>query len=186
MIPTILFLLSILCAEPDPGQDPRIESLIKRLDAEDWADQAQAAKELDRLGGAVLGPLGAAALGDAPGARYWAGVITDSIRRKAGKPATTKEPAPAPAPAMGAVSPGFNPGEDDVGSVMFICNNAKHGDYEVVLSHCPTCAKAKKFSFDHDAKVFRCAVCKRPYAPLKCNRCGDPPGPRTRVRMKRH
>jgi predicted RNA-binding Zn-ribbon protein involved in translation (DUF1610 family) len=51
---------------------------------------------------------------------------------------------------------------------------------------CTVCAKAKKFAFDHAAKAFRCTLCRKTYNPLKCDRCGQAPGPRTRVRMKRH
>src|ERR1043166_8052729 len=86
------------------------------------------------------------------------------------------------------VTPGFAPGETDLGSVMFICNNPKHGDYECVLPLCRVCGKMKKFGYDYSAKCWRCSVCKRefPVAQMKCDRCGDPPGPRTRIRMKRN
>ncbi len=178
---TLAVLLACL-ATGNEGQDPsRISALIRQLESEDWVEQAKAAKELDRLGPSALGPLAGAAMSDSASVRYWVGTIADSISRKSGRSG-----APAAAPAPEAVSAGFAPGDDDVGSIMFICNTAKHGDYEVVLSMCPTCAKAKRFAFDHGAKVFRCTICKRPYSPLKCDRCGQPPGPRTRVRMKRH
>lgn len=164
------------------SQDPaHIPGLIRQLESEDWVEQAKAAKELDRLGPSALGSLAGAALSDSASVRYWVGTIADSISKRSGKGG-----APAAAPAPEPASAGFAPGDDDVGSIMFICNTAKHGDYEVVLSMCPTCAKAKRFAFDHTAKLFRCTICKRPYGVVKCDRCGQPPGPRTRVRMKRH
>lgn len=166
-------ILSLL--GPASAQDnARIPALIRQLESEDWVEQAQAAKDLDRIGAPVLGALGKAALSDSASVRYWVGTIADSIGKKSGKAAS--EPPPA----------GFAPGDDDVGSIMFICTSAKHGDIEVVLSMCPTCAKAKRFAFDHAAKLFRCTVCKRPYANVKCDRCGQAPGPRTRIRMKRN
>jgi hypothetical protein len=47
MIPTLRSaLLAVgLCAAPGE-QDPRIAALVKKLEAEDWVEQAQAAKDL--------------------------------------------------------------------------------------------------------------------------------------------
>ena len=72
----------------------------------------------------------------------------------------------------------FGQGENDIGSIMFVCNqNSKHEDYEVVLSRCPNCAKTKRFTIDYKipGKGFRCTVCGKQYTDYKCDLCGQPP-----------
>lgn len=158
-----------------------IKSLIQQLEAEDWVDQAKAAKELARIGKPALDALSATS-SDAPSFRYW----SDAIFRKVAPSKSPDPVAKAPEPAPAADS-GFTPEETDMGGVMFICNNASHGDYEVVLKLCPACGKAKRFFYDYSLKpaAFRCSVCRKPFTAVKCDRCGQPPGPRTRIRTKR-
>jgi hypothetical protein len=170
------------------GQDAaRINSLIQGLSHEDWVEQARAAKELAQIGKPASNAVSIASMSDSVSARYWAPLILDRIQGKV----SPRLPAPGPAPVAAAPSSsepdlsGFAPGEDDVGSIMFICNTASHGDREVVISSCPTCFKSKKFSIDYNAnpKCFRCTVCKKAYDPVKCDKCGQPA---RRARMKRH
>ncbi len=166
-----------------PQDAAKISGLVKQLSAEDWVEQARAAQELARIGRPALNAVTDAAWkSNAPSIQFWSKAITEKVLG-AGAPVV---PAPAPAPEPAAAS--FAPEENDVGSVMFICNNAAHGDYEVVLSRCPTCAKVKRFAYDYNASpaCFRCTVCKAKFAAVKCDRCGTPPGPRTRIRTKRH
>jgi hypothetical protein len=166
-----------------PQDAATIKGLIQQLEADDWVDQAKAAKELARIGKPALDAL-SSTLSEAPSFRYW----SDAIFRKAA-------PAKAPAPAAKAPEPaappdsGFNPGDDNVGNLMFVCNNPKHGDYEVVIKFCPSCGKSKRFFYDYEAQpaVYRCSVCRKvtPTTAMKCDKCGQPPGPRTRVRTRR-
>ena len=160
----------------------QIKDLIKLLETEDWVDQAKAAKELARIGKPALDLL-AVTTSEAPSFRYW----SDAIFRKVAPATKPPEPAAkAPEPAAPPDS-GYMPEETDLGAVMFICNNASHGDYEVVLKLCPGCGKAKRFFYDYSLKpaAFRCQVCRKPFTAVKCDRCGQPPGPRTRIRTKR-
>lgn len=182
-----LAALTLLLAA-GPQDAAKIGVLVKQLEAEDWVDQAKAAKELVLVGKPALEALGKAAIHDSPAVRYWSDTASREIfRRTGGGGPTTPPTAPTAVPlSVPAPNAGFAPGEDDIGSVMFICNNAKHGDYECVLSGCRVCGKMKKFAYDYTSKSFRCTICKREYAPIKCDRCGDLPGPRTRIRMKRH
>jgi hypothetical protein len=185
MIRLACLAIALACV---PAQDrAKIDALVQKLSDPDWVEQAKAAKELSLIGKPASASIGLAGMGESSSARYWAPLILEKINGPAARP-----PGPAPAPAAAAASEpdlsGFAPGEDDIGSIMFICNTASHGDREVIISMCGVCCKAKKFSFDHNAKCFRCTVCKKSYptASLKCDRCGQPPGPRTRIRMKRH
>jgi hypothetical protein len=170
-----------------PQDAAKISALVKQLSAEDWIDQARAAKELAGIGRPALEAVTDAAWkSNAPPIQYWAKAITEKVLG-AGAP-VVPAPAPAPAPASEPASANFAPDENDVGSVMFICNNALHGDKEVVLSRCPTCAKMKRFAYDYGSSpaCFRCTVCKAKFTAVKCDACGQPPGPRTRIRTKRH
>jgi hypothetical protein len=182
-------LLAVVLVLPAAGQDPgRISRLLEKLDDPDWVEQARAAKELSAIGQPVVDSLRQAALTESPAKRYWASMIADEIfrRDKGSAGAGTLPAAPSgPAPEVGMMN--FGQGENDLGSIMFICNNAKHGDYEVVLSRCPTCAKAKRFTVDYRLRPagFRCTVCGKPYGDYKCDQCGSPPGSRTRVKLKR-
>ena len=181
MIRCLAFLL--LAA---PGSGPQdaaaIRALVTQLSAEDWVDQAKAAKELARIGAPALDHLAKVTEKDPPSVRYWAEQIRTSVTN-------APEPAAAPAPANAPPPSGFTPDETDMGSILFICNNASHGDREVLISRCTTCAKAKRFFYDYSMSPagFRCGVCKTAYATsaLKCDRCYLPPGPRTRIRTKR-
>lgn len=164
----------------------KIQGLVKQLGAEDWVEQARAAKDLVQIGKPAIDLLARAQTDASPAVRYWAETVSLEIWRKAGGTRPSPPPVEAVVPLAVPASPGFSPAEDDMGSVMFICNNARHGDYECVLSICRACGKAKKFAYDYTSKTFRCTVCKRECAPIKCDRCGDAPGPRTRIRMKRH
>src|SRR6185436_15170949 len=50
----------------------QISALVKKLDSPDWVEQAQAAKELAKIGAPVLPSLRAVMLSDSPSAKYWA------------------------------------------------------------------------------------------------------------------
>ena len=163
----------------------KIDALVKKLDAPDWVEQAQAAKELAKIGKPVLGTLRAVMLSDSPSAKYWASMISDSL----GRTAAPVEPPPSASEAEIAATPnpkGFNPGANDLGSLVFACNNARHGPYEATFSRCLVCAKQKKFAYDYAADCYRCAVCKRAYArkEIVCEMCGQPPQGRIPIRAK--
>jgi hypothetical protein len=164
----------------------QIQALVKKLDSPDWVEQAQAAKDLAKIGQPVLGSLRAVMLSDSPAAKYWASVISDSI----GRGPSAAAPAPAPAPEVeisNTPNPrGFNPGPNDLGPLAFVCNNAGHGPYEATFSRCLACAKTKRFAYDYGADCYRCAVCKRAYArkEIICDKCGQPPQGRIPIRSK--
>lgn len=176
-----LFAALLLALPPGGPQDAAtIRGLVTQLSAEDWVDQAKAAKELARIGKPALDQLAKVTEKDPPSMRYWAEQIRSTV---------TKTPAPAAPPPPPPAEPVFTPEETDMGSILFICNNARHGDHEVLISRCTTCAKAKRYYYDYSLNppAFRCGVCKTVYATssLKCDRCFVPPGPRTRIRTKR-
>jgi hypothetical protein len=168
-----------------PQDSAQIAALVKKLDSPDWVEQAQAAKELAKIGQPALGSLRAVMLSDSPSAKYWASAISEAIGRTSG-PVTAPPPAADPEPASTPNPRGFAPGANDMGSLVFICNNPSHDAYEVVFSRCLTCSKVKRFAYDYGADVYRCAVCKKTYEKkdLKCDRCGQPPAPRMGIRMK--
>lgn len=163
---------------------PQVGDLVKKLDSPDWVEQAQAAKELAKIGRPALDGLRAAVLSDSPSAKYWASLISEAVLRASG-PASAPPPAD-PEPASTPNPRGFAPGATDMGSLVFICNNPSHEPYEAVFSRCLTCAKLKRFAYDYGADCYRCAVCKKVYTKkdLKCDRCGSPPAPRMGIRMK--
>lgn len=173
----------VLLPSARPQDAAKVAGLVKQLGTDDWVEQAKAAKDLAQMGKPALEALGKAAMSDSPAVRYWADTVSREIFRRSGG---TPQPIPREVPLAVPVTEGFAPSEDDIGSVMFICNNAKHGDYECVLSACRICGKMKKFAYDYTTRSFRCTICKREYSPIKCDKCGEPPGPRTRIRMKRH
>lgn len=187
MIRIALAAALLVPGSPGPQDAARIPVLVKQLSDNDWLEQARAAKELVQIGGPALNAVADAAWkSNAPSIQYWSKAITEKVRG-AGAP-VVPAPAPAPVPAPDPAAASFAPEENDVGSVMFICNNASHGDYEVVLSRCTTCAKTKRFAYDYGSKpaCFRCTVCKAKFTAVKCDKCGQAPGPRTRIRTKRH
>jgi len=164
----------------------RTADLVKKLDSDDWVEQAQAAKEMARIGAPVTGQLRAVMLSDSPSAKYWASAISDAV----GRAPSSAAPAPAPAPAeeiSNLPNPkGFNPGPNDLGALAFVCNNPGHGPYEATFSRCLACAKTKRFAYDYGADCYRCAVCKRAYArkEITCEKCGQPPQGRIPIRSK--
>jgi hypothetical protein len=169
----------------------RIDALVRQLEDTDWVEQAKAAKELAGIGTAAFDALGKAAQSQSSSKRYWSGMIVEEIYRR-GKggatPAAPVEPAPAPATAAEPAAMNFGQGENDIGSIMFICNqNAKHDDYEVVLTRCPTCGKTKRFTIDYKipGRGFRCTVCGKQYSDYKCDLCGKTPGVRPPAKLKR-
>src|SRR6185503_11630486 len=173
----------ILISSASHQDQAKIDSLVKKLDAPDWVEQAQAAKELVKIGKPALGALRAVMASDSPSAKYWASMIGDQLGRT-GAPAV---PAPSAPEADIAATPnpkGFNPGSNDLGALVFACNNARHGPYEATFSRCLVCAKQKKFAFDYAADCYRCAVCKRAYArkEIVCEMCGQPPQGRIPIR----
>ena len=183
------FVWLVLALGPDrPPQDTaKIAALIRRLESKDWVDQARAATELVRIGKPVLTPLGSTALSPSPAPKYWAARIKEVVA--GGTPPPTSQaaaPARRSAPADSSPDPTFDPGVNNIGSVMFICNGPGHAPREVILSRCLTCAKTKRFAYDHRAKCFRCSLCKMKFTAIYCNGCRKPPGPRVRIRMKRH
>ena len=164
----------------------QINALIKKLDSPDWVEQAQAAKDLAKIGQPALGALRAVMLSDSPSAKYWASMIAESASR-----GSSSAPAPAPTPEPEVISntpnpKGFNPGPNDLGALVFVCNNAGHGPYEATFSRCLTCAKTKRFAYDYAADCYRCAVCKKAYArkDITCDKCGQPPQGRIPIRAK--
>lgn len=184
-----MLLIALLLTPPGdaPQVTPEIQALIKRLGGPDWLDQAKAAVELRDLGDKVLGPLAAQALSDSASIRYWAGAITDAVKGKgapaAAPPPAAKAPEPAGKPVRD-VNPNFNVSERDSGSLVFVCNNTRHGDYEVVVQYCPVCAKRKRFSFDYSTNKHRCGVCKVAMVDLRCNLCGQPRNPRRPLQVR--
>jgi len=184
---TRLALAAVLLVSGAKSQDQaQISQLIQKLDSVDWVEQAQAAKDLAKIGKPALGPLRAVMLSDSPSAKYWASAISEVISR--GSAAVSAPPPPAPEPEI-SVTPnpkGFNPGPNDLGALVFVCNNAGHGPYEATFSRCLACAKTKRFAYDYAADCYRCAVCKRGYArkEITCDKCGQPPAGRIPIRAK--
>ena len=172
-----------------PGAGPQgaaqISALIKKLDSPDWVEQAQAAKELARIGQPAVGSLRAVMLSDSPSAKYWASMIGETLGRN---PASNAAPLSLPEPeAPSTPNPkGFAPGANDMGALVFVCNTASHGPYEPVFSRCLTCGKSKRFAYDYGADCYRCAVCKKTYLrkEVTCDKCGQPPQGRIPIRMK--
>ncbi len=182
-----LALASLLLLPVAGPQDAaQINALVKKLDSPDWVEQAQAAKDLAKIGQPALGSLRAVMLSDSPSAKYWASVISESVGR--GPATAAPAPAPTPEPDISNIPnpKGFNPGANDVGSLVFVCNNAAHGPYEATFSRCFTCGKTKRFAYDYGADCYRCAVCKKAYArkDVTCDKCGQPPQGRIPIRAK--
>ncbi len=167
----------------DSGQ---ISALVKKLDSPDWVEQAQAAKELAKLGPTVLGSLRAVMLSDSPSAKYWAAIISETIGRGPAPVSAPPPAAPEPDPTTINNPKGFAPGPNDMGALVFVCNTPAHGPYEASFSRCISCAKTKRFAYDYGADCYRCAVCKKAYArkEIVCDKCGQPPAGRIPVRMK--
>jgi hypothetical protein len=161
----------------------RMNELVKKLDSPDWVEQAQAAKDLAKIGRPALDALRPAVMSDSPSARFWASTISEAVLRN-----SSAAPAPAPEPESAPIANprGFAPGASDMGSLVFVCNNAAHEPYEATFSRCLTCGKTKRFAYDYGADCYRCAVCKKAYArkDIVCDRCGQPPGGRIPIRMK--
>ncbi len=165
----------------------RTADLVKKLDSDDWVEQAQAAKELVKLGPPVLESLKPAVMSDSPSAKYWASMITEVVLHKqVPSPALPLPVTPEPEAFATPNPKGFAPGPNDMGSLVFICNNASHGPYEATFSRCQTCSKVKRFAYDYGSDVYRCAVCKKAYErkDIKCDKCGQPPMGRIPIRMK--
>lgn len=166
----------------------RTADLVKKLDSEDWVEQAQAAKELVKLGPPVLEALKHAVMSDSPSSKYWASMITEVVLQKGVPPPALPLPVnPSTEPEIAVPNPrGFAPGPNDMGSLVFVCNNASHGPYEATFSRCGTCSKMKRFAYDYGADVYRCAVCKKAYErkDIKCDKCGQSPQGRIPIRMK--
>ena len=181
-----LMLLGILLVSIEPPQETaKINGLLQRLKGADWMDQAKAATELRNIGDRALGPLAAAQLDNSPAVRYWAGAVSNAIkgRGETAPPPVAPRPQPVRAPRRD-VNPAFNAASSDSGSVIFVCNNTRHGDYEVVISYCPVCAKRKRFSWDYSTKVIRCTVCKVAFTKHECNRCGMKRNPRRPAQIR--
>lgn len=181
MIRTAVVALMVISSAGMQDQ-AKIDALVKKLDSSDWVEQAQAAKDLARIGKPVLGALRGAMLSDSPTAKFWASMISDSLSHAAPSAPSMPEPEIAATPNP----KGFNPGANDLGSLVFVCNNAGHGPHEATFSRCLACAKTKRFAYDYAADCYRCAVCKRGYArkEITCEKCGQPPQGRIPIRAK--
>jgi hypothetical protein len=179
MMRAALAALILISGSQDQAQ---IDALVRKLDSADWVEQAQAAKELARIGKPVLGALRGVMLSNSPSAKFWASMISDALSR----PAAPSVSAPDLEIAAGPNPKGFNPGANDLGALVFVCNNAGHGPYEATFSRCLACAKTKRFAYDYAADCYRCAVCKRAYArkEITCEKCGQPPAGRIPIRAK--
>jgi hypothetical protein len=184
MMRILVTVVAIAVGAGAPQDAARTADLVKKLDAEDWVEQAQAAKELVKLGPPILPALKAAVDSDSPAAKFWASQISQAIMQKVPSPT---EPLPVnPEPVAVPNPKGFAPGPNDMGALVFICNNSAHGPYEATFSRCVSCAKTKRFAYDYGADCYRCAVCKRAYTrkEILCDRCGQPPAGRIPIRMK--
>jgi hypothetical protein len=185
MMRVLVTIIAVAVGAGTSQEAARTADLVKKLDAEDWVEQAQAAKELVKLGPPVLEALRPAAMSDSPSAKYWASMISEAVLRKVPSPS---EPLPVnPEPIAGTPNPkGFAPGPNDMGALVFICNNPGHGPYEATFSRCISCAKTKRFAYDYGADCYRCAVCKRAYTrkEIVCDKCGQSPAGRIPIRMK--
>src|SRR4051812_39211846 len=96
--------------------------LVKKLESDDWVEQAQAAKDLVKLGPPILNSLKPAVMSDSPSAKFWASQITEVLLHK-GVPAPAL-PLPVNPDPMELANPrGFAPGATDMGSLVFVCNN---------------------------------------------------------------
>jgi len=184
MTRTILAALALFLGSGVQDQD-RLADLVKKLDSPDWVEQAHAAKELAKIGRPALDALRPAVMSDSPSARFWASTISEAVLRNPGA-APASAPAPEPVTAPVANPRGFAPGANDMGALVFICNNPAHEPYEATFSRCLTCAKTKRFAYDYGADCYRCAVCKKAYErkDIVCDRCGKPPAGRIPIRMK--
>src|SRR5438876_8388357 len=112
--------LAILLAA-GPQDTARIQGLVKQLDSVDWVDQAKAAKELVSAGKPALEALSKVSSNDPPAVRYWADTVSREIRRRTGESAPAAPPTGPQEVALSVpATPGFAPGENDLGSVMFI------------------------------------------------------------------
>ncbi len=181
---TLVSVIAILIGAGSSQDAARTADLIKKLDSEDWVEQARAAKDLVKLGPPVLEALRPVVMSDSPSAKYWASQISDAVLRKVPPPTA---PLPVDPEPVSVTNPkGFAPGPNDMGALVFICNSAGHGHYEATFSRCVSCAKTKRFAYDYGADCYRCAVCKRAYArkDILCDRCGQPPAGRIPIRMK--
>lgn len=184
MMRILVSVVAIAVGAGAPQDAARTADLVKKLDAEDWVEQAQAAKDLVKLGPPVLPALRAAAMSDSPSAKFWASQISEAVFRKVPSPTV---PLPVDPEPVSVPNPkGFAPGANDMGALVFICNNPAHGPYEASFSRCLGCAKTKRFAYDYGADCYRCAVCKRAYArsDISCDKCGQPPAGRIPIRMK--
>ena len=183
MIRAALAALILLPGTPGPQDAAQIAALIKKLDSPDWVEQAQAAKELAKIGQPAAGPLRTVMLSDSPSAKYWASMISETLGRN---PANVAPPAPEPELPSTPNPRGFAPGATDMGALVFVCNTPSHGPYEPVFSRCLTCGKTKRFAYDYGADCYRCAVCKKTYLrkEVTCDKCGQPPQGRIPIRMK--
>ena len=166
-------------------RDQQAADLVKKLDSADWVEQAQAAKELARMGPPVLQALRPAVNSDSPSAKFWAERITDAVLHQSVPPPALPLPV-APESEGGANLKVFTPGPNDLGALVFTCTTAAQGTYEATFSRCRSCAKTKRFAYDYGGDSFRCTVCKRGYEAkdITCDKCGQAPVGRTPVRVK--
>lgn len=166
-------------------RDPQAADLVKKLDSADWVEQAQAAKELARMGPPVLQALRPAVNSESPSAKFWASMITEAVLHQSVPPPSL--PLPVAPESEGLGNPKvFSPGSDEMGALVFTCTTAAHGTIQATFSRCKSCAKTRRFAADYGGDSFRCTVCKRGYEAkdIVCDKCGQPPVGRTPVRVK--
>ena len=97
-----------------PQESTRIVALIQKLDSEDWVEQAQAAKELVRIGRPAMDPLGKVLSSSSPTAKFWASMIAESVMRGSSTAPAAALPPTAPETVPDANPRGFAPGENDM------------------------------------------------------------------------
>jgi hypothetical protein len=109
------------------------------------------------------------------------------------EPQPRSQPKPRPTPPPPEPKPRYEePEPEEVGysanqgAVMFICNDTSHGDMEVLIRRCPTCAKRDRFAVDTEAKCFRCRICSTELTEYVCDTCGKKAPPGKKIRLKPH
>jgi hypothetical protein len=102
------------------------------------------------------------------------------------RPQPRPTPPPPPKPAPRTEEPEGVGYAANQGAVMFICNDTSHGDMEVLIRRCPTCAKRDRFAVDIEAKCFRCRICSTELTEYVCDACGKKAAPGKKIRLKPH
>lgn len=101
------------------------------------------------------------------------------------RPRYRKPPAPPPAQPVEPPKQDIPITAKDTGAILFICS-ANHEEWEAIVDKCTNCRSNNDFYVDESINGFVCRACKQrfPNDKIVCDKCGAPPGPRTRVRIK--